>query len=143
VALSGIAVLLVAASETGALPLLPLKHQWCRQSLEKTGYGARKLGLYRQDDRQIEEVQHWRGFPGDRRGMHLSGSIEDYRVLRGLERECRLLQLSQPLGAVAYRHDIRKSLSHRKFQAAFLPSTSSHTLPARPWPPRLPLALQR
>lgn len=59
---------------------LPLKHQLSRQVLVAPWVLGRKATGYRQRYRHRDEVQHWRGFPGDRRGMHLSGSIEDYRV---------------------------------------------------------------
>jgi len=83
---------------------LPLKHQRCRQSLGNTVRGALRRGLYRQDDRQSEEVPHWRGFTGDQRGMHLSGSIEDYRALRGRRSTAPALRFRRSDQLASYRH---------------------------------------
>ena len=82
----------------------PLNRQGSRQSLGNTRRGRAKADWCRQGCRHFDEVQHWRGFPGDLRGMHVSKSIEVYRPWRGLGREYRPLQESHRLCMGAYRH---------------------------------------
>jgi hypothetical protein len=57
-----------------------LKHQLSRQVLVAPGVLASRSVGYRQKYRQSEDIQHWRGFPGDSSSGSLSRSIEVYRV---------------------------------------------------------------